>query len=45
MTGRERLLAALDRKCPDRLPVTTHHLMEYFLNNTGTTCWRIENSL
>lgn len=32
MTGRERLLTALDRKCPDRLPVTTHHIMEYFLN-------------
>lgn len=32
MTGRERLLAALDGKCPDRLPVTTHHLMEYFLD-------------
>lgn len=32
MTGRERLLTALDRKCHDRLPVTTHHIMEYFLN-------------
>jgi len=32
MTSRERLLAALDRGSPDRLPVTTHHLMAYFLN-------------
>lgn len=31
MTSRQRLLAALSRKCPDRLPVTTHHLMEFFL--------------
>lgn len=32
MTSKERLLAALDRKLPDRLPVTTHHLMSHFLN-------------
>jgi len=25
------MIAALDRKCPDRLPVTTHHLMDHFL--------------
>jgi hypothetical protein len=31
MTSRERLLAALDREVPDRLPVTTHHLMPSFL--------------
>lgn len=31
MTSRQRLLAALDRRLPDRLPVTTHHLMEYFV--------------
>lgn len=31
MTSRERLLAALDLKKPDRLPVTTHHVMPYFL--------------
>ena len=31
VNSRERLLAALDRKTPDRLPVTTHHLMPYFL--------------
>jgi uroporphyrinogen decarboxylase len=30
-TSRERLLAALDRLTPDRLPATTHHLMPYFL--------------
>ena len=31
MTSRQRLLTALDRGVPDRLPVTTHHLMTYFL--------------
>lgn len=31
MTSRERMLTALDRKEPDRLPVTTHHIMEFFL--------------
>jgi uroporphyrinogen decarboxylase len=32
MTSKQRLLAALERKIPDRLPVTTHHVMPYFLN-------------
>ncbi len=31
MTSRERLLAALEGTVPDRLPVTTHHLMASFL--------------
>jgi uroporphyrinogen decarboxylase len=31
MTSRQRLLRALDRGQPDRLPVTTHHLMPSFL--------------
>jgi hypothetical protein len=31
MTPRERLVAALERKVPDRLPVTTHHVMPYYL--------------
>ena len=31
MTSRQRLLAALDRTVPDHLPVTTHHVMGYFL--------------
>jgi len=31
MTSRQRLLAALNRDKPDRLPATTHHLMPYFL--------------
>jgi uroporphyrinogen decarboxylase len=31
MTSKERFLAALNRKIPDRLPVTTHHVMDYFL--------------
>jgi uroporphyrinogen decarboxylase len=40
MTSRQRLLAALERKAPDRLPVTTHHLMDSFLRNTmdGISC-------
>jgi len=33
MTSRERMLAALNRERPDRLPVTTHHVMPYFLQN------------
>ena len=32
MTSRERLLAAIERKEPDRLPVTTHHVMPWFLD-------------
>jgi hypothetical protein len=32
MSSRERLLTAIDRGVPDRLPVTTHHLMPYFLD-------------
>jgi len=31
MTSRQRLLTALERKEPDRLPVVTHHVMSYFL--------------
>jgi uroporphyrinogen decarboxylase len=32
MTSKERLIAAITRKKTDRLPVTTHHVMPYFLN-------------
>jgi len=32
MTSKERLLAAIERKEPDRLPVTTHHVMPWFLD-------------
>ena len=32
MTSRQRMLAALQRQMPDRLPVTTHHVMDSFLN-------------
>jgi hypothetical protein len=32
MTSKERLVAALERRQPDRLPVTTHHVMPYFLD-------------
>jgi hypothetical protein len=35
MTSRERLLTALGRGVPDRLPVTTHHLMPSFLRGMG----------
>lgn len=31
MTSKERMLTALKNKTPDRLPVTSHHLMDYFL--------------
>ncbi len=33
MTSKERFLKALKREKPDRLPVTTHHVMPYFLKN------------
>ncbi len=32
MTSRQRLLAAITRSVPDRLPATTHHVMPYFLD-------------
>ena len=32
MTSRERMLAALNREIPDRLPVTTHHVMPSYLD-------------
>ncbi|MBC7239605.1 MAG: hypothetical protein H5T71_05855, partial [Chloroflexi bacterium] len=33
MNAKQRFLTALDRSgLPDRLPVTTHHLMRYFLD-------------
>jgi uroporphyrinogen decarboxylase len=32
MTSKQRLVTALDRGVADRLPVTTHHLMPYFLD-------------
>ncbi len=31
MNSKERFLAALERRVPDRLPVTTHHVMDFFL--------------
>jgi len=33
MTSKQRLLKAINREKPDRLPVTTHHVMESFLKN------------
>ena len=35
MTSRARLLTALGRGVPDRLPVTTHHLMPAYLQAAG----------
>ena len=32
MTPKQRLVTALERGVADRLPVTTHHLMPYFLD-------------
>ncbi len=32
MTSKQRFLTALERRVPDRLPVTTHHVMTYFLD-------------
>jgi uroporphyrinogen decarboxylase len=32
MSSKERLLTAIAGKTPDRLPVTTHHVMPYFLD-------------
>jgi hypothetical protein len=40
MTSRERLLTALSHGVPDRLPVTTHHLMPTFLQALGGTSER-----
>lgn len=34
MTSRERLVAAFERRVPDRLPVTTHHVMPSFLRHS-----------
>jgi hypothetical protein len=31
MTSKRRMVIALDGGMPDRLPVTTHHVMPYFL--------------
>jgi len=31
MTSKKRFIAALERRKPDRLPVTTHHVMPFFL--------------
>jgi hypothetical protein len=33
MTSKQRFIAALERRLPDRLPVTTHHVMPFFLKN------------
>ncbi|OQX85618.1 hypothetical protein B6D60_07570 [candidate division KSB1 bacterium 4484_87] len=33
MTSKQRLLAAINREVPDRLPVTSHHVQKYFLDH------------
>jgi len=33
MTSKQRFIKALERDCPDRLPVTTHHVMPSFLEH------------
>lgn len=33
MTSKQRMITAIERKLPDRLPVTTHHVMQYFLDS------------
>jgi uroporphyrinogen-III decarboxylase len=38
VNSRQRLLTALDGGQPDRLPVTTHHLMPYFLETYLDGC-------
>jgi uroporphyrinogen decarboxylase len=40
MTSKERFLKALSRDKPDRLPVTTHHVLPYFLKThmNGASC-------
>ena len=40
MNSKQRFLAALNRNIPDRLPVTTHHVMSYFLKTymNGVSC-------
>lgn len=42
MTGKERMIAALDKKTPDHLPATTHHLMETFLKAEMNGCSNLE---
>ncbi len=34
MTSKQRFRTALDRRVPDRLPVTTHHVMDFFLKKS-----------
>jgi uroporphyrinogen decarboxylase len=46
MTSKQRFLTALRGGKPDRLPVTTHHLMPYFLDNymggiSSDECFRL----
>ena len=38
MTSKQRFLRALAREIPDRLPVTTHHVMPYFLKKYMHGC-------
>ena len=40
MTSRQRFLATIKKEIPDRLPVTIHHVMPYFLETymNGISC-------
>jgi len=38
MNSKERFLKALNGECPDRLPVTTHHVMPSFLSKYMDSC-------
>lgn len=42
MNSKERLLAAFDRKKTDHLPVTSHHVMPYFLKKYMNNMSRVE---
>jgi hypothetical protein len=44
MNSKERLLKALNREVPDRLPVTTHHVMPSFLEarRISSDQWRFQ---
>lgn len=39
MTPKQRMLAALERRQADHLPVTTHHIMQYYLDTFDDPGW------
>ena len=42
MTSKQRMLTAIKGEVPDRLPATTHHVMQYFLDNFMNGIFRQE---